>query len=177
MNGGNNMKYVVSLQPNPSHEELEWAWKFTVFARANGICRHCGKQVRLDACHIKSREQYPELQFEPNNGIALCRACHMSFDHRVHNRPSGRHWGYRLSTETKQLISQKNKIAHNTPEYLKSASERSLAQWDRQGRKEHQQYCKGCGKQITKQQQRASNKFCSAPCHYKYRTGKPRSGY
>jgi hypothetical protein len=170
-------KYVVCLQPNPSKEELDWAWKFTVFSRANGYCQQCGKQVRLDACHIKNREQYPEFQFEPENGIALCRNCHMKFDHRVHNRPSGRPLGYHLSLETKQLMSVKSKEAHNTPEYLKQARIRTIKQWDKQGRKDHQQLCKGCGEQLTKPQQRANNKFCSPSCHYKYRTGKPRSGY
>jgi hypothetical protein len=167
-------KYIVSLQPNPSREELEWAWKFTVFARVNGHCQHCGKQVRLDACHIKNREQYPELQYEPENGIALCRGCHMAFDHHVHNRPSGRPLGYELSIETKQIMSQKSKASHNTSEYLQGARIRTLKQWDKQGRKVHNQYCKRCGKELTLSQQRANNKFCSPFCHYQYHTGKPR---
>lgn len=167
-------KYIVSLQPNPSREELEWAWKFTVFSNANGRCQHCNKQVRLDACHIKSRQQYPELEFEPTNGIALCRHCHLGFDHYLNNRPSGRQLGYNHSQETRLKMSTINKLSHNTPEYLANASDRAIKQWDMKGRKAHLQSCKHCGKTLTKKQQRANNKFCSPSCHYQEQTGRQR---
>jgi hypothetical protein len=169
-------KYIVSLQPNPSREELEWAWKFTVFARAKGHCQHCGKQVRLDACHIKNREQFPELQYEPENGIALCRNCHLEFDHRLNNRPSGRVKGYHHSQETKQLMSIKSKEAHNTTEYLREASIRTLKQWDKQGRKPDRN-CEQCGQPLSRKLISINQRFCSNKCRYKFQTGKPRSGW
>jgi len=170
------MKYAVKLQPNPSKEELEWAWKFTVFAKANGHCQHCDKQVRLDGCHIKSIEQFPELQFDPQNGIALCRHCHLMFDHRLHNRPNGHPFGYHPSEKTKELQSIKSKLSHNTPEYLKQARLITLKQWDRQGRKPDRN-CEQCGQPLTRKLIALNQRFCSAKCHYKFRTGKPRKGY
>jgi hypothetical protein len=53
-------------------------WRFDVFFRDKFICQHCGdnKGGNLNAHHIKSFAEYPELRFEINNGITLCEECH-----------------------------------------------------------------------------------------------------
>lgn len=61
-------------------------WRRQVFERDSYTCRHC--QVRggyLHPHHIKSFAEYPELRFEVDNGITLCKECHR----KVHCNPRG----------------------------------------------------------------------------------------
>lgn len=59
-------------------------WRLAVFARDNYTCQHCGlknykglgKTVQLEADHIQSWTEYPELRYEVNNGRTLCKDCH-----------------------------------------------------------------------------------------------------
>mgnify|MGYP001600438652 CR=1 FL=1 len=168
------MKYIVPLQPNPTRQELHFAWYFTILAKADGQCQHCHKQTKLDTCHIQSKREHPELEFDPDNGIALCRSCHLKYDHNNGHRKSGRPRGYQMPDTFKQLLSDKSKLSHNTPEYLAAASLRAKAQWDKQGRKHLPKPCEHCG---TIFNSRTRDRFCSTTCSYAFRTGKPRSGW
>ena len=53
-------------------------WRHNVFERDHYICQQCGytKGKILIAHHIKYFSQFPELRFDVNNGITLCRNCH-----------------------------------------------------------------------------------------------------
>ena len=57
-------------------------WRLAVFVRDNWACQKCGarsgngKEVYLEAHHIKSYTKYPKLRFEVSNGITLCYECH-----------------------------------------------------------------------------------------------------
>ena len=58
-----------------SKEYIEW--RLMVFVRDSftcQICEHVGGY--LEAHHIKSFIDYPELRFNVNNGITLCKKCH-----------------------------------------------------------------------------------------------------
>ena len=55
-----------------------------VLERDNYTCRYCGSKngmghnIRLEVHHLKSYAEYPELRYDPSNGITLCRPCHMT---------------------------------------------------------------------------------------------------
>jgi len=52
-------------------------WRKSVYARDNWTCQHCQvKQKHPIAHHIKTFKDFPELRFESDNGITLCRSCH-----------------------------------------------------------------------------------------------------
>lgn len=52
-------------------------WRFLVFERDNYTCMIC-QQIwwKLEAHHIKTFIKYPELRFDINNWICLCKHCH-----------------------------------------------------------------------------------------------------
>lgn len=53
-------------------------WKKDVFNRDNYTCQQCGAKTNLEAHHIKEKRNYPELEFDVNNGICLCHKCHQA---------------------------------------------------------------------------------------------------
>ncbi len=52
-------------------------WRRQVFERDDYTCHICGiKGGNLNANHIKKFADYPDLRFDPTNGITLCEWCH-----------------------------------------------------------------------------------------------------
>ena len=53
-------------------------WRESVFARDNWTCQKCGKRgVKLCAHHIKGFAKCKELRTSVENGITLCKECHI----------------------------------------------------------------------------------------------------
>jgi hypothetical protein len=56
-------------------------WRNAVFERDHFTCVWCGKVgEKLEADHIKSWADFPELRFAIDNGRTLCKKCHMRTD-------------------------------------------------------------------------------------------------
>lgn len=53
-------------------------WRYDVFARDRFTCQKCGdsRGGNLQAHHIKSFAEYPELRLQIENGMTLCDRCH-----------------------------------------------------------------------------------------------------
>lgn len=56
-------------------------WAREIKERDNFTCQMCGlRGVYLESHHIKDWANYPELRFNLENGITLCRECHKKTD-------------------------------------------------------------------------------------------------
>ena len=90
MNGENNPMYgkkgkdapgwkggitVENLLLRTSKKYSEW--RFNIFKKDNFNCKLCGNNRYLNAHHIHKFSKYPNERFDINNGITLCRNCHL----------------------------------------------------------------------------------------------------
>lgn len=63
-------------------------WRKAIFQRDNWTCRICEKrsskenQIYLEGHHINSWIKYPEMRFNVENGITVCKKCHWLIHHR-----------------------------------------------------------------------------------------------
>lgn len=62
-------------------------WRKRVFERDNYTCQSCnGKSIKnhpliVEAHHISSFTEYPNLRYNVDNGLTLCKACHLEVHH------------------------------------------------------------------------------------------------
>lgn len=70
-------------------------WRIKVFKRDNYTCQNCRvRGGKLQAHHVKSYREYPELRHDIDNGQTLCVDCHKQtktygWSKYWHNRDSG----------------------------------------------------------------------------------------
>jgi len=53
-------------------------WRATVIMR-DKRCVICNSLKGREAHHVNHATYYPELRFDPDNGVTLCSACHMNY--------------------------------------------------------------------------------------------------
>ena len=74
-------RYAKDRKWSPEHR----AWREQVFARDDFTCHGCGQHGGyLEAHHVKSWAEHPDLRFELENGMTVCVPCHCEIDpHRA----------------------------------------------------------------------------------------------
>lgn len=77
--GGRPTKKSKEMMEESKKARNSWdytKWKNAVLERDGNKCCLCGQEEDLHAHHKKGFDEYPELRFEVDNGITLCRQCH-----------------------------------------------------------------------------------------------------
>lgn len=90
-------KGMAKGRSNESHIN----WSNLIKEKDNWKCQKCGEldKIKLIAHHIESWNDNIELRFDVNNGLTLCRSCHL----RHHNKNP---WnkGIKMSDETREKL-------------------------------------------------------------------------
>lgn len=75
--GSNHYEWKQHLH-NKNRKLALKQWSIIIKNRDNHTCQLCGKDDKtwIEAHHIKPKKEFPELQFDFNNGITLCLNCH-----------------------------------------------------------------------------------------------------
>lgn len=76
---------ITPTQMKIRNSETYKQWRNEVYGRDNWTCRICGKKCEskdIVAHHLKSFSEHPELRFDVDNGITLCRSCHSKLHHK-----------------------------------------------------------------------------------------------
>ena len=81
ISGSNNYKWSGGIKNRDVHSLFEpryKEWRTKVFERDHWKCKisNINCKGRLEAHHILTWKDYPELRYEINNGITLCHAHH-----------------------------------------------------------------------------------------------------
>lgn len=80
----NRKKYMETYEVDSTLFTYKWKKKRKqIIKRDNGLCQRCLikynhiNSEELEVHHIKSRKKYPELTFEDDNLICLCKTCNL----------------------------------------------------------------------------------------------------
>lgn len=77
--GKNNPNYKNGHFLREFYNTIEYKkWKLSVFERDKRTCQLCNKEVKHtgNAHHIFPKRDFPELVYNLDNGITLCKECH-----------------------------------------------------------------------------------------------------
>ena len=84
MSGKNNHNYRHGKCKDSKihYNDLRYKlWRESVYERDNYICQNCfNRGGYIEAHHIKGWTHFPELRYELDNGLTLCKKCHKLTD-------------------------------------------------------------------------------------------------
>lgn len=66
------------LRKSPEYKK----WRVLVYKRDHYQCQICGSKKEINAHHLFGWKEYPDKRFDVNNGITLCKECHI----KVHQK-------------------------------------------------------------------------------------------
>lgn len=69
-------KRIAAIKRNPKYK----AWRKAVVSV--GYCKSCGSKTGLQAHHVLPKSKFPNLIHDIDNGVCLCRSCHV----RLHSK-------------------------------------------------------------------------------------------
>ena len=77
-----NKKHLERLGKNFDMTSMEYAyaiksWSNTIKKLDNRMCKLCDSTEGINAHHIMPKSDFPELSFDLDNGITLCKKCHL----------------------------------------------------------------------------------------------------
>lgn len=77
----------ITSENDRLRKSLEYKiWRKEVYKKDNWTCRLCGHKGRgIVAHHLKLFADFPELRFSVDNGIVLCRKCHLEVHRKICN--------------------------------------------------------------------------------------------
>jgi 5-methylcytosine-specific restriction endonuclease McrA len=81
----NHWNWKGGISKNHRRETKEYIdWRNSIYRKDKFICQVCKKHCKDDivAHHIKSWNNFPELRYDLQNGMVLCRSCHIK-EHKV----------------------------------------------------------------------------------------------
>ena len=70
------MSKYIKTHFNKRSESVRY-WSLKVKERDNFKCIKCNSEIGLNAHHVRSYKEYPELRTDINNGVTLCKKCHV----------------------------------------------------------------------------------------------------
>lgn len=94
LTNGRPRKSAVSYLERRSARYAQW--RKSVFERDNYRCQDCGarsscgNRVEIQAHHLKEFSVHPELRYHVENGITLCRPCHIKTPSFGKKKPGGK---------------------------------------------------------------------------------------
>ena len=79
-----NWKWWITPENHAIRRSKEYEeWRRSVYSRDGFKCTECGNKKNIVAHHVKCFHSFPNLRFSLENGITLCRACHLKIHRRV----------------------------------------------------------------------------------------------
>jgi len=89
-----NWKGGISSEYDEIKQTQEYKeWRASVYRRDQWTCVQCSyKGKKIVAHHIKEFSDFPELRFDVDNGVTLCRSCH-ALIHTLEKNPQRLHVG------------------------------------------------------------------------------------
>lgn len=151
---GNNRKTDEAIH----RQRYEYAqWRKKVFVRDNFTCQKCGTEdAEFHAHHIKPWADYPELRYEVNNGLTVCKECHET----IHGKK------FRPKSKVCLYCEQKYPASRNSRKFC---SKKCFCEYrkHKQKRKHENIICPTCNKSFYPNKKTST--FCSISCARRYK--------